>query len=96
MTPRDLKSFGLPSTEPTLPAPVKALCRVLAVVIVVGTACGLVADEADRLVIMSRAEHDKQIAQERIKAAQEVMDAVGTCTWRDQFTETPRVRKGRK
>lgn len=91
MLPSDLREYG--KSPAPMPAPLAAVCKVLIAIAVIGTAYGLVADEADRVVVMSRVEFDKTVAQERIKAAQEVMDAVGTCTWRDQFSETPRVRR---
>lgn len=89
----DLKQYG--KSPDRMPAPLAAVCKVLVAVIVIGTAYGMVADEADRVVVMSRAEFDKQIAQERIKAAQEMAEAVNTCGWRDAYREERQPKKAR-
>lgn len=85
----DLKQYGQ-QPEP-MPAALRRVCQVLLAIVVVGTAYGLVADDSDRMVVMSRAEFDRQVAAERIKAAQEAMEArecVGN--WRDLFRPAPK------
>ena len=85
----DLKRFG---TEPTMPRPLMNLCLGLCAVIAVLTAFSLVNDVSDRLVVMSRAEFERQVAAERIKAAQEAMEAREcTGTWRDLLREPKKV-----
>ena len=84
-----MTTFGLPP-EPHLPASVRALCRVMIAIIVIGTAYGLVTDEPDRMVVMSRATFERRIADERIEAARLAMDAVRPLVcpdpqWRDLF-----------
>lgn len=94
MTPHDLKQYGQQSER--MPASLRAVCKVLVGVIVIGTAYGMVADEADRVVVMSRATFEQTIAAERIKAATEMAEAVtpGTCGWRDQFDERRQPKRG--
>lgn len=89
----DLKQYGR-EPEP-MPTPLRRVCQVLVAVAVLGTAYGLVADEADRVVVMSRATFEQTIAAERIKAATEMAEAIdpGTCGWRDAFREERQPKK---
>jgi len=91
MLPNDLRQYGQqPSPMPT---GLKRVCQVLIAIAVIGTAYGLVADEADRVVVMSRAEFERQIAQQRIQAAREAMDARECMgNWRDLFR--PEQKRG--
>ncbi len=92
MTPTDLKQYGC-EPEP-MPTGLKRVCQVLITVAVLGTAYGLVADEADKVVVMKRSTFEQTVAQERIKAAREVMEAT-ECrgNWRDQFLEPKQMKK---
>lgn len=94
MTPRDLKQYG---REPSMPRGIVNLCLGLCAVIALLTALSLVADVEDRLVVMSRAEFERQVAAERIKAAQEILEAT-ECrgNWRDLFVEPKRIKKWSK
>ena len=86
MTPHDLKAYGR-EPEP-MPTGIKHICQVLIAVALVGTAYGLVADEADRVVVMSRAQFEREIAEQRIQAAKEAMEARECLgNWRDLFSE---------
>ena len=89
-TPHDLKQYG--QQPERMPASLRVVCKVLVGVIVIGTAYGMVADEADRVVVMSRATFEAHVAAERIQAAKEAMEArecVGN--WRDLFHEPKKV-----
>lgn len=93
MTPNDLKSYGV---EPApMPRALRRTCQVLIAIAVVGTAYGLVADEADKVVVMSRAEFEREIQQQRIQAATEMAEAVtpGECGWRDAFRPERQPKK---
>lgn len=66
------------------------IAAIAAVGIGVGTGYGLVVDEPDRMVVMSRAEFEKRIADERIQAARLAIEAVKPLVcpdplWRDLF-----------
>lgn len=95
-TPSDLKQYG---REPApMPTGLKRVCQVLIAIAVIGTAYGLVADEADKVVVMSRSTYEQTIREQRIQAAQEMAEAVqpGACGWRDAFREErqPKVKRG--
>jgi hypothetical protein len=84
----DLKQYG---KEPSMPRPLINLSMGLVALIAVLLAYGLVADVSDRVVVMSRAEFEREIQQQRIQAAKETMEArecVGN--WRDLFHNEPR------
>ena len=94
MIPHDMKAYG--QQPERMPTPLRRLCQVLVAIAVIGTAYGLVADEADRVVVMSRATFEQTIAAERIKAAQEILNAT-ECrgNWRDLFRdESAKKRTG--
>lgn len=91
MIPHDMKAYG---REPTMPRSIVNLCLGLCAVIVLLLAYSVVSDIPDRVVVMSRATFDAHVAAERIKAAQDVMDAVGTCGWRDLFYNEPKIKRG--
>jgi hypothetical protein len=84
MLPDDLKAYG---KEPSMPRPLTNLCLGLVAVIALLTAFSLVNDIPDRVVVMSRAEFEKTIAAERIRAAQEALDAKECANWRGLFIE---------
>lgn len=93
MTPHDLKSMGLPTQPAPMSNRMVNFCLGLCALIALLTALSLVADVEDRLVVMSRAEFERQVAAERIKAAQEAMEArecVGN--WRDLFHTEPKKK----
>jgi len=97
-TPHDLKSLGLPRPEPELSPAARAICRGAIAIAILGLAYGAVLDVTDRMVIMSRADFEAVIQDERILAAQEILDATEPepCeppTWRDLFQTTPPARK---
>lgn len=84
MLPSDLKQYG---REPSMPRSLVNFCLALVALIAVLTAYSLIADDESRMVVMSSAQFEQTIAAERIKAAQEMAEAVGTCGWRDLFRE---------
>ena len=89
----DLKQYG---NEPRLPPALTDLCLALVALVAVLVAYSMVADEPSRqIVVTTRASLDKQIAAERIKAAQEMAEAVqpGACGWRDVFREERQPKK---
>ena len=89
----DFKSYG---REPApMPTGLKRVCQVLLAIVVIGTAYGLVADEADRVVVMSRSTYEQTIREQRIQAAQEMAEAVtpGECSWRDAFRPERQPKK---
>jgi hypothetical protein len=86
----DYKNLGKPSPMPPL---LVDLCLALIAIAVIGTSYGLVADKADRMVVMSRAEFERQIAEQRIQAARQAMDARECMgNWRDLFR--PEQKRG--
>ena len=88
MTPHDLKNLGKP---PTMPNSLVNLCLGLVALIAVLAAYSLVADQSDRVVVMSRTQFEAHVTAERIQAAKEAMEArecVGN--WRDLFHNEPR------
>ena len=93
MLPSDLKQFGQSSPMP--PALVD-LCLALVALVAVLTVYALVADTPERqIVVTTRASFDQQIAAERIKAAQEMAEAVtpGACGWRDLYDAKRQPKK---
>jgi hypothetical protein len=86
----DFKDYGKPSTMP--PALVD-LCLGLVALVAVLTVYALVADTPERqIVVTTKATQQREIQQERIKAAQEVMAATECrSNWRDQFIEPKRT-----
>lgn len=89
MTPNDLKQYG---KEPSMPRGIVNLCLGLCALIAVLSAYSLVADQADRVVVMSRAAFEQTIQQERIKAAQEMAEAMACDnSWRSMFREPKKV-----
>lgn len=97
-TPHDLKSLGMPRPEPELSPAARAICRVSLAIAILGLAYGAALDASDRMVIMSRAEFEAVIQDERILAAQEILNATEPepCpepTWRDLFQPAPPARK---
>ena len=95
---RDAKFLGVPPLRKPMSPRMRSAVRVLVALIVVGTAYGVVVDEADRMVLMSRAEFERHVAAQRIQAAQEMAEAIdpGTCGWRDLFDprRQPKRSKG--
>jgi hypothetical protein len=91
MTPNDLKSYG---RESRIAPPLIDLCSGLVAVIVVLTAYSMVSDTPERqVVITTRAAIDKQIAEQRIAAAREAMEARECANnWRDLFR--PEQKRG--
>jgi len=87
MTPRDLKSYGLPKSGPDMPDWAWNFCLGLVALIFLLAVYGLVVDEDDRMVVMSRAKFEQRIAQERIDAARKMAQVAPpkACTWKDMF-----------
>ena len=95
---RDAKSLGVPPMREPMSPGMRRAVKCMLVVIAIGTAYGVVVDEADRMVLMSRAEFERHVAAQRIQAAQEMAEAIdpGTCGWRDLFDprRQPKRSKG--
>ena len=87
----DYKQFGKPSPMPPL---LVDLCLALVALVAVLTVYALVADEPSRqIVVTTKAAQQREIQQERIKAAQEMMRAT-ECTWRDAYREERQPKRG--
>ncbi len=83
----DLKNYGKPSS---MPPALADLCLAIVALVAVLTVYSLVADEPSRqIVVMTKASMQREIQAERIKAAQEMAEAVqpGSCGWRDLYDE---------
>lgn len=96
MTPRDLKSYGLPRERAPMSDRGWNFCMSLVAAIFLLAAYGLVIDEPDRMVVMSRAEFDRATLDARIAGALEAFTiaqqereeaASKRCTWKDLFTD---------
>lgn len=87
MTPRDMKGYGLPAERPQMSGAMVNFCLALVAVIALLTAYSLVADQPERMVVMSRADFERRIAAERIAAARQTLEAM-ECpapSWRGMF-----------
>ena len=92
----DYKEYGKPSPMPPL---LVDLCLALVALVAVLTVYALVADTPERqIVVTTKASMQREIQAERIKAAQEMAEAVqpGACGWRDAFREErqPKLKRG--
>lgn len=87
----DFKDLGKPSSMPPM---LVDLCLALVALVALLTVYSLVADEPSRqIVVTTRATMAKEIAAERIKAAQEMMRAT-ECTWRDAYRAERQPKRG--
>lgn len=102
MSMRDLKSLGLPRDRAPMSDRGWNFCLGLVAVIFMLAVYGLVIDEPDRMVVMSRAAFERAQLDARIAGAREAFSiaqqdqaevAAKRCTWQDLFTD-PRTRKG--
>ena len=90
----DYKQFGKPSPMPPL---LVDLCLALVALVAVLTVYALVADTPERqIVVTTKAAQQREIQQERIKAAQEMAEAVqpGACGWRDLYDVKRQPKRG--
>lgn len=96
---RDVKSFGLPPERKPMPAPVRAACGAMLILIVLGTAWSLVADEPDRKAVTIN-EPTITLTEQEFAEVLEAARADGMkagiaqkqCRPGDEFTYPPRRR----
>ena len=94
---RDYKSLGLPKTRAQMSDRAWNFCLGLVGVIGMLTVYGLVIDKPDRMVIMSRAEFDRQMLDSKIAGAREAFTLAQeerACKFLDHFKPESIRRKG--
>ena len=87
----DFKDLGKPASMPPM---LVDLCLALVALVALLTVYSLVADEPSRqIVVTTKASMQRELQQERIKAAREMMRAT-ECTWRDAYREERQPKRG--